>query len=76
MMKFKRVLLVLTIGVSFAPPVFANMDLSSYRSRAVQTGEQEEPNALASQCEIAQVIKEVQQDIRDSESAKSSGSAL
>ena len=36
----KRVLLVLAIGVSFAPPVFANTDLSNYHPMIAQTGEE------------------------------------
>jgi hypothetical protein len=72
--KTKRVLLVLTLGVSFTPSVFAaTRGPSSYLAKrvneaktALRTGEMEEPsNALASHCEGDKLLKQVGHALED-----------
>lgn len=77
MMKLKRVLLVVTIGISFAPPVFASSDLSQYRPSFAHTGEMgsDDINYTATQCQLSEVLKGSDQDSRPAAGAVGAGSA-
>jgi hypothetical protein len=57
----KRILLVLTLGMTFAPSVLASVDLSAYRPRLARAGElrESEIDHRGTQCEIAAVLKEL-----------------
>ncbi len=60
----KRFSLILLLGVSFVPPVFASTDLSSYRPVLSRTGEQgeNEISVIGRQCQYSVVEKELQAD--------------
>ena len=71
----KRILLVLVIGVSFAPPVFASgnglMDL-----KVSHVGEQDEVSQGAAFCAYDSALKTVNQELSKSEQQKTTaGSA-
>ena len=74
MMKFKRVLLVLTIGVSFAPPVFA-AGARQDRVEVKRAGEMVEPNPLGARCETAQLVAKAEADIAEAANANTAGGA-
>jgi hypothetical protein len=62
----KRILLVLTMGVSFAPPVFASTDLGNYRPMVCGELPESQIDHTGTQCEYAVVIKQAEQDLIDS----------
>jgi hypothetical protein len=65
----KRILLILVIGVSFAPPVFANgkglMDL-----KISHVGEQDEVSQGASFCAYDTALKNVNEELAKAEAQK------
>jgi hypothetical protein len=61
----KRFLLVLTVGMTFAPSsVLASVDLSAYRPQIAHSGEllESEIDHRGTQCEIAAVLKDLDQN--------------
>jgi hypothetical protein len=59
----KRILLIWTVGMTFAPSVLASVDLSAYRPNLAHNGEllESEIDHRGTQCEIAAVLKELDQ---------------
>jgi hypothetical protein len=69
----KRILFILVIGVSFAPPVFAGSN--SFLSKPIKlahTGEQDDVDGSAKRCDAGRTLVELDQEIKSEGKSKAS----